>query len=42
MTEHPGDRAYGGRASVWGAHVEGTDLRETIALFPEQLFVFRR
>ena len=37
-----GDRAYGGRASVWGAHVEGTDLRETIALFPEQLFVFRR
>jgi uncharacterized protein YjbI with pentapeptide repeats len=31
-----------GRASVWGAHVEGTDLHETIGLVPEQLSVLRR
>jgi len=31
-----------GRASVWGAHFEGTDLRETIGLVPEQLSVLRR
>jgi uncharacterized protein YjbI with pentapeptide repeats len=31
-----------GRASVWGAHVEGTDLHETISLVPEQLSVLRR